>query len=336
MPVFFNIILLKCRMKIFFENIIDMIGNTPILKLKRITKGLKANIFAKIEYINPGGSVKDRIAMYMIEKAEREGKIKPGDTILENSSGNTATGLAIVCNQKGYKLKLVVRDSISKEKLKILEILGAEIIKADTSLPREHPESYNKLAESIAKKDKSVYYLDQHNNLDNNEAHYMTTGPEIWEQTKGKIDYFIGGIGTGGTITGAGKFLKEKNPDIKIIGVDPYGSVFYDYFKEKKLIKPYEYKIEGIGDEFLIGTAQLDVLDDMYQVKDSTAIEWAKKIAVEEGLIAGGSSGANVWAAVKLAKDIDREANIVTIVCDSGYKYVSSIFDDDWYKKNIK
>ncbi len=323
-------------MKNYYNNISELIGNTPMLKLNRIAKNLKADIYAKIEYVNPGGSVKDRIAKYMVEKAEREGKIKPGDTILENSSGNTATGLAIVCNEKGYKLRLVVRDNISKEKLKFLEILGAEIIKADTSLSPEHPESYNKLAENIAKKDKSVYYLDQHNNLDNNETHYMTTGPEIWEQMEGKIDYFIGGIGTGGTITGAGKFLKEKNPDIKVIGVDPYGSVFYDYFKEKKLIKPYDYKIEGIGDEFLIGTAQLDVLDDMVKVKDSVSVEWAKKIAAEEGLIAGGSSGANVWAAVQLAKEIDREANIVTLVCDSGYKYVSSIFDDEWVKKNIK
>lgn len=323
-------------MKNYYNNISELIGNTPMLKLNRIAKNLKADIYAKIEYVNPGGSVKDRIAKYMVEKAEREGKIKPGDTILENSSGNTATGLAIVCNEKGYKLRLVVRDNISKEKLKFLEILGAEIIKADTSLSPEHPESYNKLAENIAKVDKSVYYLDQHNNLDNNEAHYMTTGPEIWEQMGGKIDYLIGGIGTGGTITGAGKFLKEKNPDIKVIGVDPYGSVFYDYFKEKKLIKPYDYKIEGIGDEFLIGTAQLDVLDDMVKVKDSVSVEWAKKIAAEEGLIAGGSSGANVWAAVQLAKEIDREANIVTLVCDSGYKYVSSIFDDEWVKKNIK
>ncbi|MBN1632997.1 MAG: cysteine synthase family protein [Ignavibacteria bacterium] len=323
-------------MKNYYNNISDLIGNTPMLKLSRIAKGLKADIYAKIEYMNPGGSVKDRIAKYMVEKAEREGKIKPGDTILENSSGNTATGLSIVCNEKGYKLKLVVRDTMSTEKRRMLEILGAEIITADTSLPPENPNSYNKLAENIAKNDKSVYYLDQHNNLDNNEAHYMTTGPEIWEQLEGKIDYFIGGIGTGGTVTGAGKFLKEKNPDIKVIGVDPFGSVFYDYFKEKKIIKPYEYKIEGLGDEFLIGTAQLHLLDDMMQVKDSDSIEWAKKIAAEEGLIAGGSSGANVWAAVKLAKEIDREANIVTLVCDSGYKYISTIFDDDWAKKNIK
>jgi len=319
-----------------YNNISELIGNTPLLKLNNVTKGLKANIYGKIEYMNPGGSVKDRIALYMIEKAEKQGLIKPGDTILENSSGNTAMGLALVCNQKGYKLKLVVRDSISKEKLRMLEILGAEIIKVDPNLPPENPGSYNKLAENIAKKDKSVFYLDQHNNLDNNESHYATTGPEIWEQLEGKVDYLIGGIGTGGTITGAGKFLKEKNPDVKVIGIDPLGSVFYNYFKEKVLVKPSRYMIEGIGDEFLIKTAQLDILDDMYQVRDIQCIEWAKKIALEEGLIAGSSSGANVWGAIKLAKEIDREANIVTIICDSGYKYISSVFDDEWVDKNIE
>lgn len=319
-----------------YNNISELIGNTPLLKLNNVTKGLKANIYGKIEYMNPGGSIKDRIALYMIEKAEKQGLIKPGDTILENSSGNTAMGLALVCNQKGYKLKLVVRDSISKEKLRMLEILGAEIIKVDPNLPPENPGSYNKLAENIAKKDKSVFYLDQHNNLDNNESHYATTGPEIWEQLEGKVDYLIGGIGTGGTITGAGKFLKEKNPNIKIIGIDPLGSIFYNYFKDKVLVKPSRYMIEGIGDEFLIKTAQLDILDDMYQVRDIQCIEWAKKIALEEGLIAGSSSGANVWGAIKLAKEIDREANIVTIICDSGYKYISSVFDDEWVEKNIE
>jgi len=318
-----------------YHSIKDVIGNTPIVKLNFLTRGLKANIFVKLEYLNPGGSVKDRIALYMIEKAEREGKIKPGDTILENSSGNTATGLAIICNQKGYKLKLVLRDTISKEKLRMLEILGAEIIFVDASLPPENPRSYNKYAENLAKEDKSLFYLDQHNNLDNNEAHYKTTGPEIWEQMEGKIDFLIGGVGTGGTITGAGKYLKEKNPQIKIIGIDPYGSIFYNWFKERKLIKPYPYKIEGIGDEFLIKTAQLDVLDDMYQVSDLDAINWAKHLAREEGIIAGGSTGANIWGALKLAREVDDYVNIVTFAYDSGYKYVSTIFNDEWIEKNI-
>lgn len=317
-----------------YESILDAIGRTPIVKLGNISKGLKATIYAKLEFMNPGGSIKDRIAKYMIEKAEREGRIKPGDTIIENSSGNTAMGLAIVCRQKGYKLKIVIRDTTSKEKIKMLEVLGVEVIKVDASLPPEHPESYNNYAQNLAKKDPSIYYIDQHNNLDNNEAHYMTTGPEIWEQMEGKIDYLIGAIGTGGTITGAGKFLKEKNPNIKIIGIDPVGSVFYEYFKNKRLVKPGKYLIEGMGDEFLIKTAQLEILDDMYQIEDKKAFGWTKKLAYEEGIIAGGSSGANIWGAVKLAKEIDRPANIVTIINDSGYKYFSTIYNDDWLREN--
>lgn len=317
-----------------YESILDAIGRTPIVKLGNISKGLKATIYAKLEFMNPGGSIKDRIAKYMIEKAEREGRIKPGDTIIENSSGNTAMGLAIVCRQKGYKLKIVIRDTTSKEKIKMLEVLGVEVIKVDASLPPEHPESYNNYAQNLAKKDPSIYYIDQHNNLDNNEAHYMTTGPEIWEQMEGKIDYLIGAIGTGGTITGAGKFLKEKNPNIKIIGIDPVGSVFYEYFKNKRLVKPGKYLIEGMGDEFLIKTAQLEILDDMYQIEDKKAFGWTKKLAYEEGIIAGGSSGANIWGAVKLAKEIDRPANIVTIINDSGYKYFSTIYNDDWLREH--
>ena len=317
-----------------YNNILDAIGNTPLIKLNNISRDLKASIYVKLEFLNPGGSVKDRIALYMIEKAEREGKIKPGDTIIENSSGNTAMGLAIVCRHKGYKLVVVVRDTTSKEKVKMLEVMGVEVIKANTKLPPEHSESYNNYAQNLAKDNPRLYYIDQHNNLDNNETHYKTTGPEIWEQMNGKVDYLIGAIGTGGTMTGTGRFLKEKNPNVKIIGLDPIGSVFYNYFKYKELIKPSKYLIEGMGDEFLIKTALLDELDDMYQVDEKKAFGWTKKLAFEEGILVGGSSGANIWGAVKLAKDIDREANIVTILCDSGYKYFSSIYNDDWWAEN--
>lgn len=317
-----------------YESITDAIGRTPIVKLGNISRGLKATIWAKLEFMNPGGSIKDRIAKYMIEKGERDGKLNPGDTILENSSGNTAMGLAIVCRQKGYKLKIVIRDSTSKEKIKMLEVLGVDVIKVDSKLPPEHPESYNLYAGNLAKNDPSLYYIDQHNNLDNNETHYATTGPEIWEQMEGMIDYFVAGVGTGGTICGAGKYLKEKNPNVQIIGVDPAGSVFYDWFKNKKMIKPDRYFIEGIGDEFLIKTAQLEVLDDMMRVTDKKSFGWAKKLAYEEGIIAGGSSGANVWAAVQIAGRIDKEANILTVICDSGYKYFSTIYNDDWLRQH--
>jgi len=313
-----------------YENLLDAIGKTPIVKLGNISKNMKANIYAKLEFMNPGGSIKDRIAKYMIEKAENDGKIKPGDTIIENSSGNTAFGLAIVCRQKGYKLKIVIRNTTSTEKIKMLEVLGVDVIKVDASLPPDHPESYNNYALNLVKNDPTIFYIDQHNNLDNNEAHYMSTGPEIWEQMEGKIDYFISAVGTGGTLCGAGKYLKEKNPEIKLIGLDPVGSIFYDWFKCKKMIKPAHYLIEGMGDEFLIKTAQLEFLDDMMQIEDKKAFGWSKKLAFEEGILSGGSTGANICGAVRLAKEIDREANIVTIICDSGYKYFSSIYNDDW------
>lgn len=317
-----------------FENILETIGRTPLVLLKNISKGTKAKIWAKLEYVNPGGSIKDRIAKYMIEKAEAEGKIKPGDTIIENSSGNTAMGLAIVCRHKGYKLKIVIRDTTSKEKIKMLEILGVDVIKVDSSLPPEHPESYNNFALTLSKKNPNLFYIDQHNNLDNNETHYYTTGPEIWEQLGDSIDYFISGVGTGGTLIGAGKYLKEKKAEIRLIGVDPIGSVFYDWFKYKKLSKPMRYKIEGIGDEFLIKTAQLELLDDMVQIEDKKAFGWARKLAFEEGIISGGSTGANICAAVNFARKIDKEINIVTIICDSGYKYFSTLYNDNWYDDN--
>ncbi|MFA7288056.1 MAG: cysteine synthase family protein [Melioribacteraceae bacterium] len=317
-----------------YESVLEAVGRTPIVKLGNISKDLKATIWAKLEFMNPGGSIKDRIAKYMIEKAEKEGRLKPGDTIIENSSGNTAMGLAIVARQKGYNLKIVIRNTQSMEKIKMLEVLGVDVIKVDASLPPEDPKSYNNYAANLAKEDSSLFYIDQHNNLDNNESHYMTTGPELWEQMEGKIDYFVAGVGTGGTLFGVGKFLKEKNPKIQLIGIDPFGSVFYDYYKNKKMITPYRYNVEGIGDEFILPTAPLEMMDDMLQVEDSKAIGWTKKLAFEEAILAGGSSGANVWGAVQIAKQIDREANIVTLICDTGYKYLSSIYNDEWLKKN--
>lgn len=317
-----------------YENLLDAIGRTPLVKLSNISKNYNASIWVKLEFTNPGGSIKDRIAKYMIEKAEREGKLKPGDTIIENSSGNTAMGLAIVCRQKGYKLKIVIRDTTSKEKIKMLEVLGVDVIKVDASLPPDNPDSYNNYAQNLANKNPNLFYIDQHNNLDNNESHYYTTGPEIWEQMDGKIDYFVAAVGTGGTLFGAGKYLKERDPKIKLIGLDPIGSVFYDWFKHKKLITPSRYFIEGMGDEFLIKTARLELLDDMIQISDKKAFGWTKKLAFEEGIISGGSSGANICGAVHLAQQLDSAANIVTIICDSGYKYFSTIYNDDWLETN--
>jgi len=317
----------------YYSNILDAVGNTPIIKLNRITKGLKASISAKLEFMNPMGSIKDRIAKYMIEKAEQSGKIKPGDTIVDNSSGNTALGLAMVCAIKGYKLKIIVRDSISPEKLNFLKTFNVDIVPVDHTLPPESPNSYNNIAPKIARETPNSYYLDQHNNLDNNECHYFTTGPEIWEQMERKIDYFVVGIGTGGTICGAAKYLKEKDPNIKVIAVDPVGSIFFDYFYSKKLIKPSPYLLEGLGDEFLIGCADFSVIDEIYKISDKEAFQMARKLANQEAILAGGSSGAAIWASLKLAKKINCPARIITIFPDSANRYLSTIYNDDWLKE---
>jgi len=315
-----------------YEDILEGIGNTPMIKLNRITEGLKADIFAKLEFLNPMGSVKDRIAKYMIEKAEKEGRIKPGDTIVDNSSGNTALALAMVCSLKGYKVKMVVRDNLSSEKIKFLKAFNVELVMVDHTLPPESPESYNNIAPRVAKETPGGYYFDQHNNRENNETHYETTGPEIWEQMEGQIDYFVAGVGTGGTICGASKFLKEKDPNIKVIGVDPVGSIFYDYFHSKKLVKPSPYLMEGLGDEFLIGCVDFSFIDDIYQITDKEAFLTARKLADQEGILAGGSSGATIWASLKLARKIDRPARIVTLFADAATRYLSSIYNDEWLK----
>jgi len=321
------------RQKKYHDNILERIGDTPLIKLNRITEGLKAEIFAKLEFLNPMGSVKDRIAKYMIEKAEKDGRIKPGDTIVDNSSGNTALALAMVCALKGYHLKIVIRDNLSSEKIKFLKALNVELVMVDHTLPPESPDSYNKIAPIIAKETPNGYYFDQHNNQENNETHYKTTGPEIWEQMEGKIDYFIAGIGTGGTICGASKFLKEKDPSIKIIGVDPEGSVFFDYFHSKKLVKPSPYLLEGLGDEFLIGCVDFSLIDDIYQIKDEQAFRMTRELASKESIFAGGSSGAAIWGCLKLAREIDNPARIVTIFADSATRYLSTIYDEGWLRE---
>ncbi len=319
--------------KKYYEDILEGIGNTPLIKLNRVTKGLKADIFAKLEFLNPMGSVKDRIAKYMIEKAEQEGRIQPGDTIVDNSSGNTALALAMVCALKGYRVKMVVRDNLSSEKIKFLKAFNVELVMVDHTLPPESPDSYNNIAPRIARETPRGYYFDQHNNRENNEAHYMTTGPEIWEQMEGQIDYFVAGIGTGGTISGVAKYLKEKNAKIKVIGVDPVGSIFYDYFHSKKLTKPSPYLMEGLGDEFLIKCVDFNLIDDIFKISDKGAFLMARKLADQEGILAGGSSGAAVWATLKLAREIDKPARIVTIFADAATRYLSSIYNDEWLKE---
>jgi cystathionine beta-synthase len=318
-------------------DILDVCGNTPLVRLNRITSGLTSEIYAKLEFLNPTGSIKDRTARYMILKAEREGRIHPDDTIIENSSGNMAMSLALVAIQRGYRLKVVVRDTISKEKLGQLLALGVEVIKADTSLPPSSPDSYNNITPRLAKELANCYFPDQHNNRENNEAHYLSTGPEIWEQMEGRIDYLVAGMGTGGTVGGVGRYLKEKDPRIKVIAVDVEGSVYTEYFRTKRLIEPSPYLLEGLGDEFIVGCADFTVIDDVLQVSDREAFIHARRLAREEGLLAGGSSGAAIWATLKIAGKLANSARIVTIFPDGASRYLSSIFNDEWLKeKNLE
>ena len=315
-----------------YDSIIDVIGNTPMVKLNHVASAIPGEVFAKLEFLNPMGSSKDRIARYMIEKAEKEGKIKKGDLIIENSSGNTAMGLALIAIQKGYRLKVVVRDRISREKLDQLKALGVEIHRVDSTLPPESPYSYNNITPLLARETPNCFFPDQHNNRDNNEAHYLGTGPEIWEQMQGKIDYFVAGIGTGGTIGGTARYLKEKDPNIKVIAVDPVGSVFYDYFCHHKKVPPGPYLLEGLGDEFLIHCADFSVIDEMIQVTDKDAFMTARELALHEGILAGGSSGAALWGVWQLAKKIVRPARIVTVFPDGASRYLSTIYNDEWLK----
>lgn len=315
-----------------YNSVLDAVGNTPLVRLNQLTNGVKSDIFAKLEFLNPMGSIKDRIARYMIEKAEKEGRIQKGQLIIENSSGNTALGLAMTAVQKGYKLKVVVRDSLSKEKMDQLRAMDVEIIQVDHTLPPESPDSYNNITPRIAADTPGCFFPDQHNNRDNNEAHYMTTGPEIWEQMDGKIDYFVAGMGTGGTIGGVAKFLKEQDPNIKVIGVDPEGSIFYDWFHTGKMTKPAPYLIEGLGDEFLIGCADFSNIDDIIRVSDKDAFEHARLLVRKEGVMGGGSSGAALYGVLTLAKSLEKPARIVTVFPDGASRYLSTIFNDDWLK----
>lgn len=316
-----------------FENILDACGNTPLVRLTKITANLPCKVYAKLEFLNPTGSIKDRTARYMILKAEREGRIQPGDTIIENSSGNMAMSLALVAIQRGYRLKVVVRDTISKEKLSQLLALGVEVIKADTSLPPESPDSYNNITPRLAKELGHCYFPDQHNNRENNEAHYLSTGPEIWRQMNGRIDVLVTGIGTGGTIGGVGRYLKEQDPHIRVVAVDVEGSIYTDYFRSKKMVKPSPYLLEGLGDEFLVGCADFSVIDEMVQVPDREAFLHARRLAREEGLLAGGSSGAAIWAILNIARKLDQRSRIVTIFPDGASRYLSTIFNDDWLRE---
>lgn len=318
------------RDKRVYDSILDVIGHTPMVRLNRIAADLACPVYAKLEYLNPSGSAKDRIARHLVEVAEQDGRLHPGDLLIENSSGNTAMGLAMVSIQKGYRLKAVVRDTLSKEKADQLKALGVDLVKADTSLPPEHPESYNHLAPRLVAETPGCYFPDQHNNRENNDAHYLTTGPEIWDQMEGRLDLVVIGMGTGGTVGGVGRYLKEKDPTVKVVAVDVEGSIFTEYFRTGAVGKPHPYLLEGLGDEFLIGTADFSVIDDMVQVSDRDAFQMARRIARTEGMLVGGSSGAVMHATLQAARTLGPKARVAVIFPDGASRYLSTIFNDEW------
>jgi cystathionine beta-synthase len=294
---------------------------------------LKPQIYVKADYINPGGSVKDRIGITMIDEAEKKGLLKPGGTIIEGTSGNTGMGLALVAAVRGYKMVFTITDKQSKEKVDLLKALGAEVIVCPTAVEPEDPRSYYSVAKKLAKEVPNSYYPNQYDNPMNPEAHYLTTGPEIWEDSEGKITHFVCGMGTGGTVSGVGKYLKEKNPTVQIVGVDPEGSLYYDFVKRGETIKAKSYVVEGIGEDFFPSTMNLKILDDCIQVNDEECFVIARRLVKMEGLFTGGSGGGCISAALRLAKDLGPEAFIVAFLPDTGMRYLSKVYNDEWMRE---
>src|SRR5437762_7397532 len=317
----------------YYDNVLGLIGHTPLIKLSRLNKGLKPLILAKMENLNPGFSVKDRIGISMIEAAEREGKLKPGGTIVEATSGNTGIGLAIVAAVKGYKCIFVMTDKSSVEKSRYLRALGADVVITPVSAKPGTPDHYVSTARRIAAETSNSFYPDQYSHPANPLAHYRTTGPELWEQTEGKISHFVSGIGTGGTISGTGKFLKDKDQNIKIIGADPFGSIYKTYKETGKIPETTPYLVEGIGQEVLPGNAHMQYVDEVINITDHDSFEIARQLSRVEGIFCGGSTGTNCAAALRIARDLDESAVIVFIVCDTGEHYLTKHHSDEWMKE---
>jgi cystathionine beta-synthase len=314
------------------NSILETIGRTPLVKLNRLTKGLEATVLVKLEFMNPGGSSKDRIALSMVAKAEASGDLKEGSSLVESTSGNTGFGLAMVAAVKGYHTIFAIPDKMSPEKIDALRAFGAEVIVTPTKVEPDDPRSYYSVAKRVAKEREGAIYLDQLNNPANPEAHYRTTGPEIWEQTEGRVTHVVAGAGTGGTISGIGRYLKEVKPGVKIVAADPFGSVYHDYFKYGKMSEAHGYLVEGIGEDIVCDNVQFQYIDDIIQFDDRQAFATARRLAREEGIFAGGSSGAAVHVALEVAKDAGPEDVIVAILPDSGSKYLSKLYNDKWMK----
>ncbi len=316
------------------ENILEAIGKTPLVRLNRVAKDVPPEVYVKAEYMNPGGSMKDRIAVSMIDDAEQKGLLRPGGTIVEGTSGNTGMGLALVAAVRGYKIVFTINDKQSREKIDALKAFGAEVIVCPTAVEPEDPRSYYSVAKKLSREIPNSFYPNQYENQANPDAHYWTTGPEIWQDSEGKVTHFVCGLGTGGTATGVGRFLKEQNSNIQVIGVDPVGSLFYEYAKTGQVGKAHTYVVEGIGEDILPGTLDFSVLDDVLQVNDEECFLWARRLAKREGIFTGGSGGGCISAALRVAKNCKAGDLVVALLPDSGTRYLSKIFNDGWMREH--
>jgi cystathionine beta-synthase len=318
-----------------YDSVLGTIGWTPMIRLGRIGAGIKTPIYGKAEYANPGGSVKDRIGLAIIEAAERRGDLKPGGTIVEGTSGNTGVGLAIAASLKGYRCIFTMPDKMSQEKVRLLKAYGAEVVITPTAVPPDHPDHYVVKAKHIVQQTPGAVLADQFYNAVNPEAHEQTTGPEIWEQTGGKVTHFVAGAGTGGTVSGVGKYLKGQNPKIRVIAGDPIGSLYTHYHRTKLMGEGHPYKVEGIGGDKIPTTIWFDQIDEFRQVPDRTSFTMARRLAREEGILVGGSAGLNVWLALEIARELDDpDCLVVTILADTGERYLSKVFSDEWMQEN--
>lgn len=315
------------------NSILEAVGETPLIRLNRMTEDIAAEVWVKADYINPGGSVKDRIGITMIDDAEKRGLLKPGGTIIEGTSGNTGMGLALVAAVRGYKMVFTITDKQSKEKIDLLKALGAEVIVCPTAVDPDDPRSYYSVAKKLAREIPNSFYPNQYENPMNPEAHYRTTGPEIWKDSEGKITHFVCGMGTGGTISGVGRYLKEQNPKIKVIGVDPIGSLYYEFFKTGKVGKALTYVVEGIGEDIFPSTMNLKILDDIVQVNDQECFVVARHLVKQEGIFTGGSGGGCVSGALKIARDCKKGDVVVAFLPDTGMRYLSKVFSDEWMRE---
>ena len=317
-----------------YDNILEAVGRTPLVRLQRICEGLKPPIYAKLDYLNPGGSSKDRIAIRMIDKAERDGLLQPGGTIIEGTAGNTGMGLALVAAVRGYKLIFTITDKQSREKIDLLKAFGAEVVVCPTAVPPDDARSYYSVAKKLSEEIPNSFYPNQYDNPLNPEAHYDTTGPEIWESSEGQVSHLVIGIGTGGTATGVGRYLKSKKPTVKIIGVDAVGSLYHEFFHTGRVGEAHPYVVEGIGEDIFPSTMDFSVLDDVIQVTDRDCFTTARRLVRQEGIFAGGSSGGAVWAALQIAKSLSTDDYVVVFLPDTGRQYVSKVYNDEWMREN--